>query len=183
MEREIVPPKNIETEYPVIDTDPHFLRVVRYARPSDYYHAIATAASGPALLTLMERMAPSGSTKRAFGTSMRLITAMGITAGFLRMYTRSSLRFWGWSENEREVEIDMREMVQKVKNREPLYGESTLSPYLQGVSARNSRYSQVFLHLIPWFNFTNHNQHGVDTTKYFRAAEEELEKERLAKGE
>jgi len=78
--------------------------------------------------------------------------------------------------------MDMKEMVQKVKNKEPLYGESSLTPYMQGVSARNSRYSQLFVHAIPWFNFTNHNQHGVDTTKYFRAAEEELERERLAKG-
>jgi len=77
--------------------------------------------------------------------------------------------------------MDMREMVEKVKKGEPLYGESTLSPYMQGVAARNSRYSQIMLHVIPWFNFVNHNQHGVDTSKYYKAAEDELEKERLAK--
>lgn len=54
--------------------------------------------------------------------------------------------------------MDMREMVEKVKKGEPLYGESTLSPYMQGVAARNSRYSQIMLHVIPWFNFVNHNQ-------------------------
>ena len=54
--------------------------------------------------------------------------------------------------------MDMREMVDKVKNKEPLYGVSSLSPYMQGVAARNSRYSQVFFHVIPWFNFVNHNQ-------------------------
>jgi hypothetical protein len=54
--------------------------------------------------------------------------------------------------------MDMKEMVQKVKNKEPLYGVSSLSPYMQGVAARNSRYSQIFLHAIPWFNFVNHNQ-------------------------
>jgi len=77
--------------------------------------------------------------------------------------------------------MDMREMVEKVKKGEPLYGESTLSPYMQGVAARNSRYSQIMFHVIPWFNFVNHNQHGVDTSKYYKAAEDDLEKERLAK--
>ena len=50
----------------------------------------------------------------------------------------------------------MREMVDKVKKGDPLYGTSTLSPHMQGVAARNSRYSGMFLHMIPWFNFVNH---------------------------
>jgi hypothetical protein len=77
--------------------------------------------------------------------------------------------------------MDMREMVDKVKKKEPLYGHSTLTPYMQGVAARNSRYSALFIHVIPWFNFVNHNQHGVDTAKYYQQAERELEVERLAK--
>jgi hypothetical protein len=68
------------------------------------------------------------------------------------------VRFWGWTENQREVDMDMKEMVEKVKRKEPLYGESILTPYMQGVAARNSRYSQVFFHVLPWFNFVNHNQ-------------------------
>jgi len=75
----------------------------------------------------------------------------GLTAVF-------TVRFWGWTENEREVEMDMREMVQKVKNKEPLYGVSILDAHMQGVAARNSRYSQTFFHVMPWFNFVNHNQ-------------------------
>jgi hypothetical protein len=67
-------------------------------------------------------------------------------------------RFYGFTENSREVEIDMKEMVDKVKKGEPLYGTSQLSPYLQGVAARNSRYSQLFIHIIPWFNLVNHGQ-------------------------
>jgi len=62
------------------------------------------------------------------------------------------------TENERERQMDMREMVDKAKKGEPLYGESQLSEYMQGVAARNSRYSGVILHLLPWFNFVNHNQ-------------------------
>ena len=54
--------------------------------------------------------------------------------------------------------MDMREMVDKVKKGEPLYGHSTLSPYMQGVAARNSRYAGLFIHVVPWANFVNHNQ-------------------------
>ena len=58
--------------------------------------------------------------------------------------------------------MDMREMVDKVKKGEPLYGVSTLSPNMQGVASRNSRYSGVFLHVLPWFNFVNHEQVRAD---------------------
>lgn len=54
--------------------------------------------------------------------------------------------------------MDMREMVDKVKAGKPLYGESQMSEHLQGVAARNSRYSATFNHLLPWFNFANHSQ-------------------------
>lgn len=93
------------------------------------------------------------------------------------------MRFYGFTENKREVDMDMREMVTKVKAGEPLYGHSSVTPYIQGVASRNSRYSGLFLHILPWFNFVNHNQHGVDTAKYYQQAERELEAERLGKGE
>lgn len=50
----------------------------------------------------------------------------------------------------------MREMVDKVKKGEPLYGKSSLTPYMQGVASRNSRYAATFFHVIPWFNIVNH---------------------------
>lgn len=77
--------------------------------------------------------------------------------------------------------MDMREMVDKVKRGEPLYGVSQLTPHMQGVAARQSRYSALFLAVLPWFNFVNHNQHGVDTAKYYQQAERELEAERFGK--
>ncbi|KAI4093654.1 MAG: hypothetical protein LQ348_000110 [Seirophora lacunosa] len=89
-----------------------------------------------------------------------------------------TVRFYGFSENQREIDMDMREMVDKVKKNEPLYGRSSLTPYMQGVASRNSRYAGVWLHIIPWFNFVNHEQHGVDTAKYYQQAERELEAER-----
>lgn len=84
------------------------------------------------------------------------------------------MRFYGFTENRREELMDMREMVTKVKAGEPLYGTSSTTPYIQGMASRNSRYTAVWFHIIPWFNFVNHNQHGVDTAKYYQQAEREL---------
>lgn len=67
-----------------------------------------------------------------------------------------AVRFYGASENKREVDMDMREMVDKVKKGEPLYGVSSLTEHMQGVATRNSRYSAMFIHVVPWFNFVNH---------------------------
>ncbi|MCJ1477210.1 hypothetical protein MMC13_005881 [Lambiella insularis] len=176
--RPYVPTKTLDTPYPLIDNDPHFRRVVRYARPSDYVAAGAIGVAGPATMLIWERIAPSHVGKGGFAPIMRLSGALGVIAGFLYFTERSTLRFYGFSENKREADMDMREMVDKVKKGEPLYGKSTLSPHMQGVASRNSRYSGVWLHVIPWFNFVNHEQHGVDTAKYYQQAEKELEAER-----
>lgn len=45
-----MPVKEFNQQYPVIDTDPHFGRVVRYFRPSDYAAWAAGTAAAPALL-------------------------------------------------------------------------------------------------------------------------------------
>lgn len=74
------------------------------------------------------------------------------------MLLDSPERFYGFTENKREIEMDMREMVDKVKKKEPLYGQSSLSPHLQGVAARNSRYAGTLFYVIPWANFVSHNQ-------------------------
>ena len=92
--------------------------------------------------------------------------------------TQSTDRFYGFTENRREIDMDMREMVDKVKRGEELYGTSQLTEYMQGVASRQSRYSGIWIHMMPWFNFVNHNQHGVDTAKYYQQAERELEAEK-----
>lgn len=155
--------------------------MVGYARPSDYAHGIGAAAAGPGLLLFMERLAPSYAGKGGFAQALRLTGFIGLAGGFIYFYQRSCLRFYGMTENAREVEMDMREMVAKVKAGEPLYGVSRLSPNMQGVAARQSRYSALFMNIMPWFNFVNHNQHGVDTAKYYQQAERELEAERANK--
>ncbi|KAL8735714.1 MAG: hypothetical protein Q9181_002717 [Wetmoreana brouardii] len=177
-QRPYVPARTLDTEYPLIDSDPHFKRVCKYARPSDYAVGATTAAAGPALMVFWERVAPSYVGKGGFAPIMRLAGVIGVTAGFLQFYNRSIFRFYGFTENQREREMDMREMVDKIKSNEPLYGRSSLSPYMQGVASRNSRYAGVWLHMLPWFNFVNHEQHGVDTAKYYQQAERELEAER-----
>ncbi|KAJ5681532.1 NADH-ubiquinone oxidoreductase 21 kDa subunit [Penicillium maclennaniae] len=147
----IVPPKRAVTDYPLIDSDPHLRRVFGYARPSDYAVGAGAAAVSPIAFWVMERVSPS----------------------------HTAERFYGFTENTREVEMDMREMVDKVKQGQPLYGASKVSDYIQGVAARNSRYSELFIHVLPWFNIVNHDQHGVDTAKYYQQAERELEAERV----
>ena len=125
-----------------------------------------------------ERIAPSHVGKGGFGSIMRLTGLVGLVGGFgyfygqsIRMVSLRSVpwvgakysgvwteRFYGFTENKREVDMDMREMVDKVKKGEPLYGHSTLSPHMQGVASRNSRYAGLFIHVVPWANFVNHDQ-------------------------
>lgn len=173
--------KVVETKYPLIDNDPHFKRVIRYARRSDYVAGTAAAAFSPLALLTLEKFAPSHVGRGGFAKVMRLAGAVGFVGGFLYFYQRSCLRFYGATENAREVDMDMHDMVAKVKAGEPLYGESRLTPHMQGVAARQSRYSALLFSLIPWFNFVNHDQHGVDTAKYYQQAERELEAERTGK--
>ncbi|MCJ1226276.1 hypothetical protein MMC12_002926 [Toensbergia leucococca] len=178
VERPYVPARQLNSPWPLIDSDPHFKRVIKYARTSDYLDGGISAACGPGLMLLWEKIAPSYVGRGGFASIMRLTGAISITGGFIIFYSRSIIRFYGLRENKREVDMDMREMVDKVKKGQSLYGKSSLSTYMQGVASRNSRYSGVFLHVLPWFNFVNHQQHGVDTAKYYQQAERELEAER-----
>ncbi|KAF2863703.1 hypothetical protein K470DRAFT_280018 [Piedraia hortae CBS 480.64] len=171
-------PTALNSEYPLIDCDPHFKRVIGYARPSDYAVGAFWGSMIPAGILAMERFSPTNIPRVEWRSCMRVSGGVGLMAAFFFVYTRSVNRFYGFSENRREVEMDMREMTDKVKRGEPLYGKSTLSSYLQSAAARQSRYSGVFVHIMPWFNFVNHDHHGVDTAKYYRNAERELEAER-----
>lgn len=146
-----------------------------YARSSDYAVAGGMASVSPIAFWVMERVSPSHVGRGGFSPVMRLATAVGLIGGLHVLYQRScrmwpsfSLvtiiltsfqgRFYGFTENSREVDMDMREMVNKVKKGEPLYGASKLSSYMQGVAARNSRYSELFIHVLPWINIVNHDQ-------------------------
>ena len=75
---------------PPIYSNSHFLRVIRYARPSDYAVGIATAAAAPAALLAMERISPSRLPSHAVRGIFRLTVGIGLCAGFLRFYNRPS---------------------------------------------------------------------------------------------
>jgi len=171
-----MPDQQYSTPFPLIDSDPHFKRVVGYFRPSDYATWLAGAAAFPGALyayelsdTTYARRLPKG-----IMPAMRLATFLGFTGGFLLAYQSSTKRFWGWSENEREQKRDMAELSALAAAGKPLYGESDQPEYIQGVAHRNSVWSQLKFSALPWFNLVNHNHHGVDTAKYgVRASSEQ----------
>lgn len=53
------------------------------------------------------------------------------------------VRFWGWTENKREEEMDLSELRQRVAEGKPLHPESTQPEWIQGVAYRNSAWSQL----------------------------------------
>jgi hypothetical protein len=155
-------------DYPLIDNDPHFLRVLRYARLSDYMTvAIGTAVLPAAwlFLTRTSRANP-GTSRRDMRALYRSSILLGFCGGFLIAYQNVCKRFLGFVDNKREYDMDIKEMKGKIARGEPLYGVSSLSPRLQTVAARNSRNSSFTFHILPWFNFVNHPDHGVDSSRY-----------------
>lgn len=105
-----MPIKEFNTPYPVIDTDPHFGRVVRYMRPTDYAAWAAGTAAAPALLLgmgkirnqnvkyyarnlmdnfIIEKMDPVGP-MRNLRIPLRIATVVGAFGGFLYAYQTSS---------------------------------------------------------------------------------------------
>lgn len=92
----------------------------------------------------------------------RLTTGIGFVAGFLVSYQDSCSnyptpfnanleRFWGWTENQREVKMDMEEMLAKIRAGQPLYGTSEMDPYHQEISASQSRFAQLKFRISPHF--------------------------------
>ncbi|KAI0046013.1 NUXM, NADH-ubiquinone oxidoreductase subunit [Auriscalpium vulgare] len=158
-----MPEKIVETPYPLVDADPHFSRVMRYMRPSDY--AVWAGATGgfPSLLYLWDMADPS---KTRLKTPLRLGGFLGFIGGFLMAYQRSSFRFWGWSENKAEEEKDFAELSERARKGLPLYGESDQPLWVQGAAYRNSAFSQLKFTSFPMFNFVNHPHHGTDPAKY-----------------
>ncbi|CAE6412999.1 unnamed protein product [Rhizoctonia solani] len=163
-----MPLKQTSTPYPLLDADPHFNRVVRYFRPSDYAVWAGATVAAPAALFAYERVDPSRHNLRP---ALKMITVIGAVGGFLLAYQRSSLRFWGWSENAREEQLDYKELSARAAAGKPLYGESDMPPFIQGAAHRNSAFSQLKFAAIPWFNFVSHPNHGTDPEKYKSKAE------------
>ncbi|GAA5902511.1 hypothetical protein JCM5296_006437 [Sporobolomyces johnsonii] len=157
---------DLATPFPLIDADPKFSRVVRYFRTTDYTLWAATAAAAPAAVYGLELADPTKLGRAGLRPTLRLATWLGFAGGFLLAYQTSSLRLWGWKENLIEQERDKTEMTALAKAGKPLYGESDLPEYIQGVAHRNSMWSQLKFGILPWFNVVNHPYHGVDPAKY-----------------
>ncbi|GAA5921235.1 hypothetical protein JCM6882_005820, partial [Rhodosporidiobolus microsporus] len=75
-------------------------------------------------------------------------------------------RLWGWRENALEQSRDKEELSALAAQGKPLYGETDLPEYIQGVAHRNSMWSQLKFGVLPWFNLVNHPYHGTDASKY-----------------
>ncbi|KAF9480497.1 NUXM, NADH-ubiquinone oxidoreductase subunit [Pholiota conissans] len=158
-----MPNKVVETQYPLIDSDPHASRVIRYFRPSDYGVWAAVTAAFPATLYFMDMADPVKASPRVH---LKLGGVLGFSAGFLMAYQRSSFRFWGWSENKREEERDLEELRQRVQEGKSLYGESPQPKWVQHAAHTNSQWSQLKFSTFPMFNLVNHEYHGTDPAKY-----------------
>ncbi|KAJ1599540.1 hypothetical protein NDA14_004195 [Ustilago hordei] len=156
-----MPVKQLDTPYPVIDTDPHFSRVVRSFRSSDYVVMAGATAAFPSAIYLMEMFDPTRP-KRGIGSALRLSTFLGLCGGFLFAYQQTSFRFWGWKENELEQQANQAAINAGIKPPGTDPTKSDLSPHLQGVAHRNSAFSQLKFSTLPWFNMVNHPYHGGD---------------------
>lgn len=168
----IIMPENTvlhNSQYEIIDTDPHFYRVVDYFRPSDWVKVGLFTVSGPAFLAACNWGSSGGKKLHLSGRMLRIGGALGFVAGFLNSYAASSLRFAGGSENAREVQKDRFEIKKRLSEGKPAWGEdeSKLPDWLRATAARNSTYSFLNLAVFPWFNFVNHEHHGVDISKYY----------------
>lgn len=130
-------------------------------RPTDYATIGLGTAALPAGIVFAEWADPlKGKFVRPTPKFLRVATMLGFGLGFGAAYARSSLRFFGVSENAREVKKDEVEMAQrKAAGLEP-YGTSSLTPELQEIAAKNSAHSIAGLFIFPWFNFVNHPYHG-----------------------
>ncbi|KAG0043170.1 hypothetical protein BGZ83_011760 [Gryganskiella cystojenkinii] len=153
----------VRTEYPVIDSDPHFTRVVSYMRGSDVVAWGGMTAAAPAILLGLERIRPASGPK-GLNVALGVATAVGFMSGFLFSYQKSSLRFWGWDENARELAKNKVEMDARAAAGLPAYGEPSMDEAAQGVAARNSKYAALKFSAIPWFNTTNHKYHLAENT-------------------
>lgn len=70
---------------------------------------------------------------------------MSLLVGAQRVQPHFSLlvRFWGWSENKREEDLDLAELSQRAAEGKPLYGTSSQPEWVQGTAYRNSAWSQL----------------------------------------
>lgn len=78
------------TPFPVLDTDPHFRRVVSYFRPSDYLAWAAGTAGFPLGLYVLEKVNPTVRHARQLRAPLAVGALFGFIGGFFYAYQTSS---------------------------------------------------------------------------------------------
>jgi hypothetical protein len=53
------------------------------------------------------------------------------------------VRYWGWTENEREAALYRRYMQKRIDRGEAPHGESVLSEHMQNLAVSNSQYAAL----------------------------------------
>ncbi|KAJ2350616.1 hypothetical protein GGF43_004274 [Coemansia sp. RSA 2618] len=129
-------------------------------RASDYAMGIALTAVGPAFMYWMEKYQPMGLGHKALRRTMGFATVIGASMGFLTAYAASSARFWGTSENAREIRMYREEYRRLKAQGKPMHGTSSLPLSIQRTSSEYSTGAFMNFDVIPWFNFINHPFHG-----------------------
>ena len=79
-----------------------------------------------------------------------LLVRLAFPSPSLRTDVACVVRLWGWKENTIEQARDLQELTALAKAGKPLYGETDLPPYVQGVAHRNSLWSQLKFGVLPW---------------------------------
>ncbi|KAJ2650391.1 hypothetical protein IW137_000872 [Coemansia sp. RSA 1287] len=137
-----------DAPFPVIDTDPIFGRVIRYMRVSDYVLGISLTAVGPAFMYWMEKYQPSGLGRKYQRHGMLAGGLVGVS------------RFWGTSENAREIKMYREEYRRLKAEGKSMHGTSSLPLSIQRISSEYSTGAFLNFDVAPWFNFVNHPFHG-----------------------
>ena len=61
----------------------------------------------------------------------------------LSNYSSFLVRFWGWTENEREAAMDLAQLRDRAQKGLPLYGQSDQPEWIQQAAHSNSAFSQL----------------------------------------
>ncbi|KAJ1919486.1 Phosphatidylinositol (PI) 3-kinase [Mycoemilia scoparia] len=111
-----------------------------------------------------QRFQPSNNAGPRLVKAMKHAGGLGLVAGFMFAYAQTSMRFWGWKENTREIKKYRVEYQQALSSGNSMEGDSSLPEHIQIVSAQYSTHAAINNSFIPWFNFANHPFHSQSTS-------------------
>jgi hypothetical protein len=97
-------PDQQHVPFPIIAEEPHLKHIVRLLRPTDYLTIAGFGTLFPGALYLWEKNSPSIHPRKMKAVMMIKIPFF-LSAGLCFVCQRSMYRFWGWAENQREVQL------------------------------------------------------------------------------